>query len=65
VLFSDAVFAIAITLLIIEIKIPEVNVAELKKELGDAFTQHPDKHLLHILEEHLLAKFIGFIVSFG
>ncbi|HEX2607413.1 MAG TPA: TMEM175 family protein, partial [Flavisolibacter sp.] len=51
ILFSDAVFAIAITLLVIEIKIPEVheNVSDalLLKELG-----------------HLVPKFVGFLVSF-
>ena len=52
ILFSDAVFAIAITLLVIEIKIPElphdsVSENELLKSLG-----------------HLVPKFIGFVVSF-
>ncbi|WP_164849896.1 TMEM175 family protein [Mucilaginibacter limnophilus] len=47
--FSDAVFAIAITLLIIEVKVPEV---------------HDDGHsVAHKLGE-LIPKFIGFIVSF-
>lgn len=52
VLFSDAVFAIAITLLVIEIKIPEVP--------KDHIT---DNQLLHKLAE-LIPKFIGFLVSF-
>jgi uncharacterized membrane protein len=51
ILFSDAVFAIAITLLVIEIKVPELheNVTEkaLLKEIG-----------------HLVPKFLGFIISF-
>lgn len=51
ILFSDAVFAIAITLLIIEIKIPE-----LKENVSD-------KSLLHALGD-LTPKFLGFIVSF-
>ena len=52
ILFSDAVFAIAITLLIIEIKIPEVHEGELT-----------DKALVH--ELWLLSrKFIGFLISF-
>lgn len=51
-LFSDAVFAIAITLLIIEVKIPQ---------LTKPFTDH---HLLEIMADEMVAKFIGFIVSF-
>ena len=51
ILFSDAVFAIAITLMAIEIKIPvlehEVNDHELLKALG-----------------HLIFKFAGFLISF-
>ena len=52
ILFSDAVFAIAITLLVIEIKIPELH--------GEHVT---DKALLLELK-HLLPKFLGFIISF-
>lgn len=51
ILFSDAVFAIAITLLVIEIKIPEVH------------TDVSDKALLHELK-HMIPRFIGFIISF-
>lgn len=51
-LFSDAVFAIAITLLIIEIKIPEIHVGPLS-----------DQELWHSLLL-VLPKFIGFFVSF-
>ncbi|MEO7213175.1 TMEM175 family protein [Mucilaginibacter sp.] len=50
--FSDAVFAIAITLLIIEIKVPELH--------GEHFK---DSDLARSLG-HLIPKFIGFIVSF-
>jgi len=52
ILFSDAVFAIAITLLIIEIKVPE-------PEHGLATEQA----LLEALKP-LLPKFFGFIISF-
>lgn len=51
-LFSDAVFAIAITLLIIEIKVPELHSPAIS-----------DQELWLELV-HLLPKFIGFIVSF-
>lgn len=51
ILFSDAVFAIAITLLVIEIKVPELH------------DEISNKALMHELG-HLLPKFLGFIVSF-
>ncbi len=53
-LFSDAVFAIAITLLVLEIKIPA------KEELKTGVS---DKALLQELGK-LILKFIGFLVSF-
>lgn len=53
ILFSDAVFAIAITLLVIEIKIPEWHGPDTVIE----------NVLLHKLAE-LIPKFIGFLVSF-
>lgn len=51
ILFSDAVFAIAITLLVIEIKVPELH-----GELTDAAMGN---ELLH-----LIPKFVGFLISF-
>lgn len=62
VFFSDAVFAIAITLLVIEIKVPVFSGAE-EGMFGvdktfEIYTEGPDKLL------HLLPKIIGFIVSF-
>lgn len=50
ILFSDAVFAIAITLLVLEIKVPHVN-------------ENPDQSLLKILLS-MTPKFIGFFISF-
>lgn len=52
ILFSDAVFAIAITLLVIEIKIPEVH----SETVSDAV-------LLTALKQ-LIPKFVGFLISF-
>ena len=52
ILFSDAVFAIAITLLVIEIKVPEIG----KSIVSDSLLQHE--------LNHLLPKFVGFIISF-
>lgn len=52
ILFSDAVFAIAITLLVIELKVPEIEIAELTEgKLLDALG-------------HMIPKFFGFIISF-
>lgn len=58
ILFSDAVFAIAITLLVIEIKIPD---EEQLKKLG--LLEITDRNLLKALK-HLIPKFLGFLVSF-
>lgn len=56
VLFSDAVFAIAITLLIIEIKVPEVDLMN--------FNRHDGEIALLDGLAVLAPRFIGFIVSF-
>lgn len=50
ILFSDAVFAIAITLLIIEIKAPEVHSANTGEQI---------RQLVGLIQ-----KFVGFIISF-
>jgi uncharacterized membrane protein len=52
VLFSDAVFAIAITLLIIELKVPEIH--------GASITEHSFFHSLLLL----LPQFFSFVLSF-
>ena len=52
ILFSDAVFAIAITLLVIDIKIPEIHKEHIRETV-----------LLQKLKE-LLPKFVGFLISF-
>lgn len=52
ILFSDAVFAIAITLMVIEIKIPEID----KSIVSDT--------LLGKELAHLIPRFAGFLISF-
>lgn len=62
ILFSDAVFAIAITLLAIELKLPtELKINDAIVEL-DRHTA-TDNLLLHGLAE-MIGKFIGFFISF-
>jgi uncharacterized membrane protein len=56
ILFSDAVFAIAITLLVIEIKIPDKEFLKEHGGLSDAI-------ILNALSQ-LVPKFVGFLVSF-
>ncbi|UOQ54303.1 TMEM175 family protein [Hymenobacter cellulosivorans] len=50
ILFTDAVFAIAITLLVIEIKVPEL--------------EHPTEQGVQSILAHLIPKFVGFFLSF-
>lgn len=50
VFFSDAVFAIVITLLVLEIKVPHLTVIS--------------SHELHQALVHLIPKFMGFVCSF-
>jgi uncharacterized membrane protein len=52
ILFSDAVFAIAITLLIIDIKVPELGGEVTRKMVYDMFYSK-------------LSELIGFIISFA
>ncbi len=52
-LFSDAVFAIAITLLVIELKLPPVSIEE--NDFGERFW--------HTMAE-MTPEFIGFLISF-
>jgi len=52
ILFSDAVFAIAITLLVIEIKIPEIHTPQIS-----------EGEVLHELVG-LIPRFVGFLISF-
>jgi len=52
ILFSDAVFAIAITLLVIEIKVPSLH-----------GTEATEADLLHAIAL-LVPKFVGFLISF-
>jgi uncharacterized membrane protein len=52
ILFSDAVFAIAITILVLEIKVPEIPKQIVTERL-----------LLESLD-HLIPKFVGFFISF-
>jgi uncharacterized membrane protein len=52
ILFSDAVFAIAITLLVIEIKVPELH-------------EYDTQAILKALGEHFFSSIFGFILSFA
>lgn len=56
ILFSDAVFAIAITLLVIEIKIPDKEFIRDHGGISDT--------ALSLALGHLVPKFIGFLISF-
>lgn len=68
ILFSDAVFAIAITLLVIEIKIPDFtqlneHLNEIKAPLIPDPDHIRDRDILNGLA-HLIPKFTGFLISF-
>lgn len=68
ILFSDAVFAIAITLLVIEIKIPDLtqlneHLNEIKAPLISDPEHIRDSDILNGLA-HLIPKFTGFLISF-
>lgn len=52
ILFSDAIFAIAITILVLEIKVPDIN-----RHIAT------DELLLRSLDE-MMPKFVGFLLSF-
>src|SRR5690349_8854029 len=52
ILFSDAVFAIAITLMALELKVPELH------------QQLVTDHNLVASLSHMIPKFIGFLISF-
>ena len=58
VFFSDAVFAIVITLLVLEIKVPEIG-----GEIGHAIKNVPESELQAALAD-MIPKFLGFIFSF-
>jgi uncharacterized membrane protein len=51
ILFSDAVFAIAITLLIIDLKIPDIPAPVTDQKMSDSVIS-------------LIPKFTGFVLSF-
>ena len=55
ILFSDAVFAIAITLLIIEIKIPEIQHTESRAAAWQELSEGLSKKF---------SQFLGFVLSF-
>jgi uncharacterized membrane protein len=61
ILFSDAVFAIAITLLVIELKIPDIH--GVRDPVTNQIVPVTDSKLLYALHK-LVPKFMGFLVSF-
>lgn len=63
ILFSDAVFAIAITLLVIEIKIPHFNGHD-ENTLPNGVKEAITDNSMLLKMRYLVPKFIGFLISF-
>ncbi|MES2277415.1 MAG: TMEM175 family protein [Bacteroidota bacterium] len=62
ILFSDAVFAIIITIMVIELKFPE-SIREMLSKSSKLTVQMKDEALNHAIKE-VIFKFTGYIVTF-